>query len=113
MAHSVEHSANIKYDRKKQNKFKQAFQLHTLNAYTVRGVYHVNYTTLASLTCQLSGFKEVSGRQIQQCENKEVTHMPVYTPPACLALAYCHMTLIAQINQFLSVDSTRLLNCLH
>lgn len=56
--HCVQHSMT---EKKQNNKFKQAFQLYALNAYMVR-VYHVNYTTLASLTCQLSGFKEVSGR---------------------------------------------------
>lgn len=81
------------------------FQLYVLNAYMVRGAYHVNYTALASLTCQMSRRKEVGGRLIQ-CKNIKKSHICQFAHHLHIwPLAYCHMTVTAQINQFLNVDS--------
>lgn len=83
-----------------------ASQLYVLNAYMVRWAYQVNYTAPASLTCQLSRRKELGG-QLKQCRNikkarmcQSAHHLHIWPS------AHCHMTLIAQINQFLNWTPT-------
>lgn len=108
MAYRIEHNANREQDRKKQQVQTRwgASQLYVLNAYMVRWAYQVNYTAPASLTCQLSRRKEVGG-QLKQCKNikkarmcQSAHHLHIWPS------AHCHMTLIAQINQFLNWTPT-------
>lgn len=72
----------------------------------VRWAYHVNYPAPAALTCQLSRSKAVGG-QLIQCKNikklcmcQSAQHLHIWPS------AHCHMTLIAQINQFLNWTPT-------